>query len=388
MSRVEFATELYPTERMRVAVEELYTNIFEFFTRARRWYQEGWCRRLWHSISHPPKLQYQDVLDEITSSSDRIKELSHSGTQLEIRDMNKKLSDIVATLVIHSSALVRTDERLTDLQVSSIMAFLSKTSMGDPMKAYQYSQLPSSGPLSRRGLTHALTNSFWSSPKLDQWSSATESKVIFLQGNAMVQPVMREFCVRVIEQLREHQVPILWVLGGPGGVDVDSATTATPVDVLKQLVLQAMQLNKCAPNEREMTRMCTRFKTLVTETEWMQLLASVLGDIGSQCYIVIDLSTVNEDLQAIEKSFSWWNAFQGLFAELADSISTVVVKVLVLDCGRGFGLRASRLSDIPIDLTIPVRKRQIPEKTRRKMELRQGSRSRIRGLKTLPVRCR
>lgn len=369
---------------MRVAVEELYGNIFEFLARAHRWYQEGWGRHLWHSITQPPKLKYKDLVEDISESSNRIRELSGLETQVEIREMNRKLTDMVATLAIHSSALVNTDRRLTDLQFSSIMSFLLEDALGDAMRSYQYNQ--STRDRTRGTSLQGLTNSFWLSPKLHHWSSAEESKLVFIRGSAKVQPIMRTFCIKVIDQLRDNNIPVLWALPSAQGDGSDKK--GSPVDILKHLIMQAMQYSKGAPRESEVTRLCTRFKTMRTEMEWMRLLVQALRSIGPLCYLIIDLSTRDQGLQPIESGFSWLGAFQELFSQLATGVPSIRVKVLLLNSWPGWDRSLLEASDIPTDLLIPVRLPLIPDKKRKRIELQQNSRNRVKGLRTLSLQGR
>ncbi|KAJ9151975.1 hypothetical protein NKR23_g2899 [Pleurostoma richardsiae] len=57
LPRVELATVLYTAKEMISAIEDLYTHIFEFFSRAHKWYQEGLARHIWHSFTQPPSLR-------------------------------------------------------------------------------------------------------------------------------------------------------------------------------------------------------------------------------------------------------------------------------------------------------------------------------------------
>ncbi|KAI9147502.1 N-carbamoyl-L-amino-acid hydrolase [Paramyrothecium foliicola] len=348
LANVELATNLFPTERMRRAVEELYTHIFEFFERAQKWYQEGWCRHLWHSFSQPPKLQWKDIVEDILESSNRITQLSHAGSQgdireikLELMDTKLKLMDIMAAQALHSSALINTDKRLIDLQFSSISSFLAETNTGNAMSCYQH--IKTLVRESKPGSDQPLTNNFWLSPKLSQWSSATTSKLTLLQGKPKVQTIMQEVYINLIEQLRNKAVPIIWALPTS---QVQSGTGLSTVDLLKHLVLQVMQLQKKAPYESEMTRLCTQFKTSTTEREWIRLLIEALTGIGPQCYIVVDLSAVNQRLQPVERGFTWMHCFEALFAGLSASAHGPKVKVCLVssDVGNPTDTGMSRLT--------------------------------------------
>ena len=106
LPRVRLATMLYPTGKMRIAVEELYAHILRFLMRAHDWYRESSLRHIINSIIQPPELRYVDLLDRIQECSRRIDQLCLSGSQAELRDMHNKL-DIVVTKLERSDADIK-----------------------------------------------------------------------------------------------------------------------------------------------------------------------------------------------------------------------------------------------------------------------------------------
>jgi hypothetical protein len=98
LPRVELATLLYPTERMKDATQALYAYILRFLIRAHGWYKEGKFLHLIHSFTRPAELRYKDLLENISECSRNIQQLSVAGSQVELRDMNKKLSKIEASV--------------------------------------------------------------------------------------------------------------------------------------------------------------------------------------------------------------------------------------------------------------------------------------------------
>lgn len=96
LPRVELHTLLYPTDRMKEAVTNLYASILRFLIRAKDWYEQGGFHRFVQSITRPVELRYRDLLDEITSYSLIIDKLAISGSQAEIRDLHQKFSESLA----------------------------------------------------------------------------------------------------------------------------------------------------------------------------------------------------------------------------------------------------------------------------------------------------
>jgi hypothetical protein len=96
LPRVSLQSSLYPTKQMEDAVTRLYVSIFQFFARARQWYQGNSVQRLIHSITHPVELHYDDLLNDIKESSRNIDRLSYLGAQAETRDMHRTVQTMQA----------------------------------------------------------------------------------------------------------------------------------------------------------------------------------------------------------------------------------------------------------------------------------------------------
>ena len=81
---------------------------------------------------------------------------------------------------LNSAALLNTNQRLSDLQLSQIMEYLSDVPLVDPIKTLQY------GLAMRNRRFHASRSGsepFWHSPKLKEWSSASRSSLVAVKGN-------------------------------------------------------------------------------------------------------------------------------------------------------------------------------------------------------------
>lgn len=102
LPRINMLSKLYATQDMRKAVESLYSCILKFLLTAHSWVNESKFRHFYHSVTRPPKLQYEGLLDEITTCSNNIFELAALGSQAEIRVMHtsqaQKLDDVLSVL--------------------------------------------------------------------------------------------------------------------------------------------------------------------------------------------------------------------------------------------------------------------------------------------------
>lgn len=77
---------------------------------------------------------------------------------------------------------------------------------------------------------------------------------------------IKDFCVNLIEIIREAEVPVLWVL------KMADAHNPSTVDLLKSLMSQALRLNAINRTERSLALSCARFQSAMTEDNWIDLL--------------------------------------------------------------------------------------------------------------------
>ncbi|PGH01802.1 hypothetical protein AJ80_08969 [Polytolypa hystricis UAMH7299] len=357
---------LYPTARMKVAVRELYTHLLRFFIRAHDWYQESPWRHALHAITRPVELRYTDLLDKIAECSQAIDQLAISGSQAEVRVMHRKLDallsvprkidiimsklnhfgadiqEIQAYQSVHSSALVDTNQRLSDLQISQILTFVSTVPLADPIKSFQYclSMRNRHQPNSQRGRSNAI----WLSPKLRAWSHSRDSDLIIVKGTFQSRFVLRNFCVDVIRQLRASNVPVLWAMRTTHEKDHSSPGPVSSIDLLKYMVLQALRLSPTTEQqqqtEKSMALNCTRFQSATTEQEWLQLLESVLIGINRPVYLILDMQLLDSDL-CLPSYFHWPAAWLNLFQALAGRGLQTKVKVLLYGYGSASHLQTS-----------------------------------------------
>ncbi|KAF6812698.1 hypothetical protein CSOJ01_04994 [Colletotrichum sojae] len=238
LPRWELKSRLYQTAPVQRPLEELYSLILEFLSRAYTWYREPRVCRVIHSITQPPELRYNDLLKEISDRSTRIDQLANAGSQAELRDMHEELRDVRSILraqasrsvgmdttlrdlvstvtsfqAIHSSALLNTNARLSDLQLSAVLSIGSQIPLGNPTTCYEHALFYRNRRASGAG-AKISTNKFWLSPKLETWSSSECSGLINIRGSFLSRDVLQDFCVDIIRQLRDASMPVLWALKG------------------------------------------------------------------------------------------------------------------------------------------------------------------------------
>ena len=95
LPRMEFATVLYPTRKMKQAVAELYAHIIHFLIRAQGWYQESTSKHILHSFTRPAQLRYADVIDDIEIHTQSVDNLAAAGAQAEQRDIHLQVQELL-----------------------------------------------------------------------------------------------------------------------------------------------------------------------------------------------------------------------------------------------------------------------------------------------------
>lgn len=94
LPRVELSTILYPTQRMKEAVAQLYAQIINFLIRAKDWYEEGKLRHAINAFARPAKLRYDDIIQNIEVCTKEIDQLSTAGARAEQRDIHLELQEL------------------------------------------------------------------------------------------------------------------------------------------------------------------------------------------------------------------------------------------------------------------------------------------------------
>ncbi|KAJ0163678.1 hypothetical protein CTA2_2590 [Colletotrichum tanaceti] len=387
LSRVKIVSTIYPTANMRVAVEDLYSHILEFLLIAHSWCNESRLRHLIHSFTRPHELQYDDLLQRIGVASDNITKLAAVGSQAELRVMHtahsgklqgilsalgdaersnqvhqqqldgltqlvsglrvsnerqeKKLDLVVSRLEasgltmndlfakaetlqsIQTSAQLDTNQRISDLHLSHVLATLSPT-FEDPETCYKYHLMCRNRRVSGRG-ANTSTNPFWLSPRLAKWSSSRRSSLIIIKGSFSVRSAMVDFGIDVIQTLESAGVPTLWAL--PSLDKSKHASMSTAVDLIKYLTYQALRRSGFAKTEKELSSRYSQFHTALKPKDWLKLLGQAVRSLGTSLYIVVDLATVLSSLDRADG----FNLVDELCMMLDDaSIEGPKVKIVLL----------------------------------------------------------
>ncbi|KAI0543843.1 hypothetical protein F4679DRAFT_567068 [Xylaria curta] len=404
LPQVKLASILYPNDHMRLAVAELNAYILKFLIRANDWYTEGRLKHAWHSLTTPPALRYDDLLRLIREKSRLIDRLSKSCQQIESREIRDKVDEIHGkmndldkkvdasmilmkenlekmhiTLTWQSSALVSTNTMISDLQFANIMTTISDTTIGDPVKTLHH-LLATRRRASRTvtGKATCLSRRFWNSPILNKWNTSITSDIAILRGQFQSLQALRYFCTDVIQYLSDLGIPIIYAL--KISVNELSSPNISCVDLIKYILRQALQIRQRDETEKSMSLACAPFHGNYSETEWFQVLESVLSGINRPVYLVLDLELINRDLIPSE-GFSWFLAFRQFFEMLSRRQMPSCLKVLLITYGSElpFTLSPSEYSEFVLsamaDMTRARRRKPRPNGMpilRKKLSTRRG----------------
>ncbi|KAF2195112.1 hypothetical protein K469DRAFT_3844 [Zopfia rhizophila CBS 207.26] len=349
LPRLQLAAVLYPTARMKRAIAELYAHIMKFLIRAHNWFQETRLQHAWHAISRPAEIRYEDLIEEIEMRSQIIEGLTVAGGQAEQRVMHKKLDaerervmaleaemrEIKMLLIsfqsMASGAFINTNQRLSDLQLSNILDYLVNVPLLEPSKALKRCLLMRE----RRQLRQKVVppDYTWLTPRLQRWSESQVSSLIIVRGRFQSRFEMKDLSAGLVQVLQNAGAPVMWVLKAGYGCGGESAEQPSAIDLVKYLVLQALRVAHSRGTEAFAASICARFRTALTEADWLSIFGSVLEAVP-EVYILIDVETVNLSPGSLGADF-WPSAFLGIFSEMARRGCKTRVKVGLITYGSG-----------------------------------------------------
>lgn len=99
LPRLELTVVLYPTERMREALSEVYAIVIRFLIRAKDWLEEGKLMRAVHSVTRPSELRYDDLLEELQIATQNSTRIAITASQAEQRDMHLTLLEVKQLII-------------------------------------------------------------------------------------------------------------------------------------------------------------------------------------------------------------------------------------------------------------------------------------------------
>ncbi|KAF4634159.1 hypothetical protein G7Y89_g3948 [Cudoniella acicularis] len=370
LPRAKIHTILYPTEMMKHTVAMLYACVIRFLHRAMCWYKEGKLKHMVSAFTRPASLRFKDLVEEISELSNRADKLAAASAHAELRDLHathsatkvtvNELHDNLKTWTsqtsildelnevkreqqlsrhliaqmeerilarleyhhgIHTSRYIDTNRQIYDLQYSQILASVASTSsLLSPNAALKHCR---SMRKHRRLYGVPDLEVKHATPLLQGWASRECSSIILIKGSLTLKNITKDLATDVVDLILKSKTAVVWVLNSPRAVP---AKEPPAIEVLKQLVLQVMQLNTNLMNERSLGISATCFQSAKTEKDWFDLLGSVMAGI-TRLFIIVDIEASRTRSKG---SSTWPAAFLSLFQKLSARNIKCVVKVALV----------------------------------------------------------
>ena len=115
LPRTDLVAILYPTDRMKRAVAELYAYIIRLLLRVKSWYEEGKLQHAWHSFSQPVELRFADLFEAIESCSRNVDDLALAASRAEQRDMHLQIQDMAKLQRDHNAVVLEMRQMLVSM---------------------------------------------------------------------------------------------------------------------------------------------------------------------------------------------------------------------------------------------------------------------------------
>lgn len=332
---------------IREIIVDMYTNILRFLLRALGWYKESKAKHVLHSITRPAELRYNDILSSISVLHSSLMETAATSSYAEQRDMHnsiaqqaqgqkhilrslehlrvevaniKRIVTPIQSIILTASIPLR--QQLSQVQLSQLISGISIHTIPDPIKAFRASVLL----MKRPGAVTIRGPEFWLDDKIQKWNQSEQSSLVIINGTRIAQSQIKYFYNESIASLLQKKIPIIWVLR----TLVNSANRITPIDVLKYLASQAIQVNQNLHTDPTLTEHLQLRNHAKSEEDWINVLLSAVHGIPL-LYIIIDVEVLGRSLNKSTVDF-WPAAICHMFRELSQrNINTVLRVALIND---------------------------------------------------------
>lgn len=264
------------------------------------------------------------------------------------------------TLAFHAmqtSAQLNTNQQLSDLQLSQVLATL-QLGFEDPKKCYGHHLFFRKRRATGMGMNVRSTNEFWRSPTFTKLSSRSrpEPTMVIVKGGFTSRVAMQDFGVDVIQALTTAGVPTIWAL--TSGEKSRSNSVRSTTDLMRCLTYQVLRLGGVVATEKQMAWRYSQFHTSQTEREWLGLFEQVALNLsGGQLYIIVDLATVQLPVGDIDGT-KFFQEFHRMLSEVSRQPAGTKLKVILLVYESDWSaLMSSKVSKYMVAVKPVARKR-------------------------------
>lgn len=319
---------MYPTPQMQTCVARLYSHIMNFFLSSLKWYEDSRATHAIKSIFQPWDLKFRPEYEAIAAEALQIRRLADVAMKAELRDTRLEVQQGTRHWELvqqEMSELRMENQRLNSYLQATFKSLensmLCKSTVGNKcikltnfcLAMYQELRIDFTAQrstLSRVHLNQMLSLPLWNSlptsgeslefcrsmrnrnreytrlplpdvTKLETWASQRSNDVLLI-GTYM--PVIaKTFMVDLIDLVLDSGMPIVWALRYADYWD----QKISPVDVIRGLVLQTMQIGADRLLEGSFPVTVEQLHEAGSLRDWVAILKRLLLSIG-HAFVVLD----------------------------------------------------------------------------------------------------
>ncbi|CAD6593390.1 MAG: hypothetical protein ASARMPREDX12_007126 [Alectoria sarmentosa] len=311
LPRANLTLILYPTAMMQDVLARLYANIIQFISQAVHWYRQGKLKHSVFSIIRPWKVSFQESLESIKDDSIRLDKLSDMAAKAELRDThvevveirknwaetkfelgmmrqeNQRLADYITTGMSRIDSAIMSMHKELHFDLRGQMDMLCSVQLNQILSISFLEKLPTCGESLeycqsiRRRSRHRMTLPLPDVSRLADWASKPTNSLLVLQGTSSA--VSKAFMIDLIDLVRDAKMPVIWALRYANYWD----SPTTSIDILRMLVLQALQMNPQAMAQGSHPITMAGIREAATATDWLEILARALQGVP-RIFIALD----------------------------------------------------------------------------------------------------
>lgn len=315
---------------MKQAVSALYAYIIKFLLRSLDWYEEGKIAHAIHSITKPAALRYDDLLEDIRRATQRIMGLAIASSQAEQRDIHHELQNLTTMIKqlkedmllgqsIKATQLLEFRQALSENQAAQALTLISSQCSVDHMASLQASL---SIRDKHRFVSHrSRCPPFWMSSKLHEWNAGQHSSSITIRAYIKNRFYIQDFCVNIIQQLRNAGIAVLWVL------KPKEQAYFSVIEILKSLIHQVLTLDSLSRTDSKLFSQMRQFQDANSDKDYANLLGSMLEHFRL-VYIMVEAGAMDSVGASRCREH-----LHGISSGLSERNATTIVKIMFLSYG-------------------------------------------------------
>lgn len=353
---------------MKTALSRLYALVIKFLIRAFGWYCEGKLLHAYHAITRPAALRYDDLIKQICEASADISSLASVSSHVEQRDIHLELRSLSSEVraitgvlsqlqriavdeqTVNASTRIEIQQSFYELKISQVFAVLTAGSSLDPQGSLatcrflrdRRRRTISNGALISRNQT------------VHQWNNEQQSAMVLLRGSPTSRLDIKDFCADVVEYLQTSDTAVLWILKG---LDSSPYGEVTEIDILKSLILQALQIRSAKLStgvDTIVAQQLPRFLNARSKEDWLAILTAILSTF-SRAYIVVDTKAISPLERRTSTNADTAQELILTFMRLLESLSmikavgnaTPVVKIVLAHYGAAVTVPQASGTSVP-----------------------------------------